>query len=363
MQQDNPTPFRQLICKDTTLTVEIPANCNLNEINIPSNHDGLFLVRSANQCLKDASQRPIPKMLFDKFWCEGELCILFADTNVGKSILAVQIGNSISHSRPIPGFKMEASARTVLYFDFELSEKQFENRYSNNYSHHYQFSNDFFRAEINSDQMDTALSQAKDFEEYLLSSLEQKIISTGTRVIIIDNITYLKHETEKAKNALPLMKELKALNRKYQLSMLVLAHTPKRDLSKPITHNDLQGSKMLINFCDSAFAIGSSIKDQKLRYLKQIKARSTEICYDSDNVCLCLIDKPSNFLQFEFIAFGNEREHLKVLSSKDKAQLEQSIIELKQSQPALSNRAIAKQLGINHMKVNRLLKKQENQLL
>jgi hypothetical protein len=40
--------------------------------------------------------------------------------------------------------------------------------------------------------------------------------------------------------------------------MLVLAHTPKRNLARPLTVNNLQDSKMLINFCDSAFATGKN---------------------------------------------------------------------------------------------------------
>lgn len=52
---------------------------------------------------------------------ENELCILFADTNQGKSISAVQRGNSISKGEPIPGFKLEEDKQRVLYFDFELS--------------------------------------------------------------------------------------------------------------------------------------------------------------------------------------------------------------------------------------------------
>jgi RecA-family ATPase len=57
---------------------------------------GLFTVKTASRWIEQAKTRPIPQMLFSEFWFEGELCILFADTNLGKSILAVQIGNSIS---------------------------------------------------------------------------------------------------------------------------------------------------------------------------------------------------------------------------------------------------------------------------
>lgn len=70
---------------------------------------GLFTVKTANDWIEQAKARPIPKMLFNEFWFEGELCILYADTNLGKSILAVQIGNSISKGEQIRGFKLEAN--------------------------------------------------------------------------------------------------------------------------------------------------------------------------------------------------------------------------------------------------------------
>ncbi|MEZ4888396.1 MAG: AAA family ATPase [Chitinophagales bacterium] len=312
---------------------------------------GMFKIQSANKWMEDANKRPIPKMLFDSFWFEGEICILFADTNLGKSIVGVQIGDSISRGEYISGFKLEAQQQKVLYFDFELSDKQFENRYSINYQNHYQFHPNFERAEINTDI--ELPEHFTNFEAYLSYSLEEAIKRTGAKVLIIDNMTYLKTETEKAKNALPLMKELKSLKSKYNLSLLVLAHTPKRDLSKPITRNDLQGSKMLINFCDSCFSIGESTKDKGLRYLKQIKVRNTEHTYDTENVIVCQIDKPDNFLRFEFLDYGTEREHLKQISESDKKELDNQIVELKKDNSSLSNRQIARQLNTNHNRVKR----------
>lgn len=312
---------------------------------------GLFTVKTASRWIEQAKTRPIPQMLFGEFWFEGELCILFADTNLGKSILAVQIGNSISKGEQIRGFKLETPKQPILYFDFELSEKQFENRYSIKFDQHYNFDDNFIRVEIDPD---ATIPEKQTFEDYLNHSLERSITETGAKVLIIDNLTYLKNETEKAKDALPLMKHLKALKNKYGLSILALAHTPKRDLSKPITRNDLQGSKMLINFCDSSFSIGESHSDKNLRYLKQIKQRNTEQIYDAENVCVCQIDKPLNFLLFEFVNFGKEWEHLKQHTEKDKENLNQKVSELKQQGRSL--REIGAELAISHMKVSRILK-------
>ena len=327
------------------------AEQHLKQGNEAKESKGLFTVKTASRWIEQAKTRPIPKMLFSEFWFEGELCILFADTNLGKSILAVQIGNSISRGEQIRGFKLETPKQPILYFDFELSNKQFENRYSIKFEQHYSFDNNFIRVEINPD---ATIPENQTFEDYLNHSLERSITETGAKVLIIDNLTYLKNETEKAKDALPLMKHLKALKNKYGLSILALAHTPKRDLSKPITRNDLQGSKMLINFCDSSFSIGESHSDKNLRYLKQIKQRNTEQIYDAENVCICQIDKPYNFLQFEFVNFGTEREHLKQHTEKDKENLNEKVNELKQQGRSL--REIGAELGISHMKVSRILK-------
>ena len=315
--------------------------------------NNLLLVRSVNQCINDAKSRPIPKMLFSEFWHEEELCILFADTNLGKSILAVQIANSISKGEAIRGFRLEAQKQVVMYFDFEMSDKQFEKRYSINYANHFIFDNNFLRIEINPDCTDF-----NDFEKALFEAIENNIVLYDAKILIIDNLTYLKTQaTETAKEALPLMKRLKELKIKHNLSILALAHTPKRNLIYPITKNDLAGSKHLSNFADSIFAIGESCKDKSLRYLKQLKARATEVIYDSENIIVSEISQPYNFLAFEFVDFSNEREHLKQPTENEQADLDASILSLKASEPHLADREIARQLNTNPVKVGRVLKR------
>ena len=330
----------------------------MRHANRPGEYDeqGLFLVRTVDRWMEEAKNEPIPKMLFSEFWFEGELCILFSDTNLGKSVLAIQIGNSITGGKPIPGFKMEAEAQKVLYFDFEMTKKQLEVRYTIDYDLHFKFNPLFYRAVINPDC--DIPDGSMDYEEYLNLSLEAAIVNFGAKVLIIDNLTYLRNETEKAKDALPLMKQLKAMKTKYGLSILALAHTPKRDKAKPITRNDLQGSKMLINFCDSAFAIGESSDDKSIRYLKQIKQRNTEQLYGADNVCACIINKPHNFLQYEFTGFDREWEHLKEPMPGDDDKLAACADEL-QTQ-GMSLRQIAAEMNISFSKVQRLLKSNQS---
>ena len=312
----------------------------------------LLEVLTAQQWLALASGRPIPKMLFNEFWFEGEFCMLFADTNLGKSILAVQLADSISKGAAIPGFHLQAAPQRVLYVDFELSDKQFEARYSANFQDHYAFSAEFLRAELTSAPVGS--EEAGRFETLLHAALEKAVVEHEARVLIIDNITYLSCETERAQHALPLMKQLKSLQRKYGLSILTLAHTPKRDLTRPLTRNDLQGSKMLINFCDSAFAIGESQQERRVRYLKQIKARNVELKYDSEHVCVCQLAKPTNFLQFQWHGFGAEFEHLRHQSEEERAGRRQEATALKAT--GMSNVEIARKLNVTEGTVRYRLK-------
>lgn len=313
----------------------------------------LLIVKSANEWVQEAKKQPTPKMLCGELWFEGELCILFASTNIGKTILGVQIADSISRGEPIGDFKFQAGKQKMAYFDCELTAKQFQRRYSNeDETDDYIFDDNFKRIEINPN---ANIPAGIDFEAAVYQAIEQAIIDTDAKVLIIDNLTYLKTGTETAKDALPLMKMLKMLKTKHKLSIMVLAHTPKRDATTPLTINDLQGSSMIANFADSCFAIGKSVADD-LRYIKQLKQRNCEQVYHADNVILAEVSKESNFLQFNFIGYGEESKFLKLPNDRDKDELEKKAKELYHMGNPF--REVAKLIGVSKSTAERLVKKQ-----
>lgn len=315
--------------------------------------DSMLTIKRSYEWIEEAMHLPQPTMLFDEFWIEHEICILFADTNAGKSILAVQIANSISRGQCVPGFRLETPAQPVMYFDFELSCKQYELRYSNAYSNHYAFHPNMYRAELHPGH--TLPKGCNSFEDCIIMNIEEAVLNRNIKILVIDNLTYLRADNERASDAAPLMQQLMNLKRLHGLSILVLAHTPKRDMSRPITLNDLQGSKMLMNFCDSSFCIGTSTQDKSLRYLKQVKVRDAAYQYTADNVVLCRIEKPTNFLGFTHIGHGNEREHLREKGEGDKAQL---IIQAKQlHEEGRTYEQIGEELGVSKSSAERYVKK------
>jgi hypothetical protein len=308
----------------------------------PQKTDLLF-VKTAADWMKQEYGKPMPRKLMGDFWLEGELCILFADTNLGKSILAVQMGNNLAQGVCTGNFNNELPPQTrVLYIDFEMGSKQFESRYFDSQWGSFPFGHTFYRAEFNPEAENPALYDS--YDTYLEEALTRAIAKTKAQVVIIDNLTYMASGTETAREALPMMKRLKALKAKHQLSMLVLAHTPKRNAAKPITVNDLQGSKMIVNFCDSAFAIGKSHTHSGQLYLKQVKQRSSKNLYNEHHVCLCRIEKELNDLHFVFEGHSEERLHLQSVAARNREELQQQARELHQS--GSTYRQIGEQLKV-----------------
>lgn len=312
-----------------------------------------FIIKRADKWLRDAAKLPEAKLLFGHFWLEGELCILFADSNSGKSVLAVQIGDSITKGQAIAPLQMTAAPGGVLYIDYELSDKQFQQRYSAKNNCRYPFSKNFCRAVTNPQA--NKMYKFDSYERYFENEIENSILIAKARVLIIDNITCLNYGAHHANGALNLMRCLQAIKTKYNIAILVLAHTPKRNPVKPITQNDLQGSKMLINFADSAFAIGESQTHPGTRYLKQVKQRSTKQHYGAEKVLLGTIQKTGNFLHFKFGNVDHETAHLQSKTRQYRQAIETSVMQL--STQGLSIRKIAAELNLSPSAVNRTIKK------
>jgi AAA domain len=142
----------------------------------PQPGKNLFTIYSANHWMELEKNTPQPKMLFGEFWYEGELCILFADTNAGKSVLAVQIGNSLARREQIAPFGLETDQANVVYIDFELSGKQFQARYTHN-EVTYEFAKGFYRAAFNP-AADMPIAY-KSYDEYRTAPLNMSSIKPG----------------------------------------------------------------------------------------------------------------------------------------------------------------------------------------
>lgn len=320
------------------ISLELEKNSN---VSYDCKHVGMLSIKTANKSVEDALNMPDPVDLYYGLFNEGEVACLFADSNAGKSIFAVQMADYISRHRK------------VLYVDCELSEKQFQLRYTNKeLGFRYMFSDNFYRAEIAPERM-----SIQNYEESIITDIESAALQTDSKIVIIDNLTYLCNSSEKGDVAGSFMMKLIALKKKHGLTLLVISHTPKRNLSNPITQNDLAGSKKLYNFFDNVFAIGQSAKDKRIKFIKQVKVRASEYIYDSDNVIIYEITNEGGYVHFLHKGYGKESEHLKERSEDDDLQTHSRIMTLHKE--GKSVREIADLVNMSKTTVHRIISQEK----
>lgn len=229
---------------------------NRTDYGIPDASSG-FRIISADDRQKRANLLPPAVKLFGNLFIEGELCILAGDNGAGKSILAMLIAEAISSGKKdLLGLIIESGFTKVLFYDLELSDRQFQSRVNGHIFHP-----NFLFAQY--------AGETLSFTE-----INQTVEATGAKVLIIDNLTALSEKnTIDPDAALKVIRGLNSIKRELSVSILVIAHTPKIPPGTDLTTNQISGSKKLTDLCDSAFFLGKSNQGQHIRYIKQVKTR------------------------------------------------------------------------------------------
>jgi hypothetical protein len=321
----------------------------------------VLTLESANETMARAQQKQIALQVAGPLVMEGEHTLLFADTNLGKSIFATQIALAAASGRDcLPELENETEPHKVLYVDFELGPQQFGRRYAKidgkTLIEPFSFPENFIRAEI-----DPAKLPPGDLGGLILAAIRQRVQEGGFQSVVVDNITWLSDDTEKGDAAGVLMKAFHCLVRELSISILTLAHTPKVPSYTPITINYLAGSKKLANFADAVFAIGRDWRNPDTHaYMKQLKVRAAgALEYGTDNVIVMERAKPENFLGFEFRHFASEDDIIRQESDRERDERQSNdrakILSLKKQNPNASLRELGEMAGTSHMKVKRTL--------
>lgn len=262
----------------------------------------VFLTKDANTLIKDAQNEPMPRTLVGELIYENEQTILFASTNLGKSILATQMAISVSSGIDLNLgngliLKNEVGKVNTLLFDFELSDRQFLKRIGNKILPSKLYISKIERGKI---------IEGKPKEIFNLLKIESE--SIDAKFIIVDNISKIGDKLEEGDKAVEFMSALWDLARHDNYSILIIAHTPKRDRKEPITADSMSGSSKLSQLADSIIGINefNSNKEGQV-YIKQIKTRNDVIKYGKSNViCTNITQDKDGFVKHEMFALDYE---------------------------------------------------------
>lgn len=291
-------------------------------------------VQSLSNFVKEGKEMEVPKVLAEHVLVEHETTILFADTGLGKSTLAIQIAIDVA-----------AKGVNVLSANFELSQLQLAQRFEDKL-----IPKNLFITAIDYTLMHDVTDQTQ-----ILGEIEQAAIQNKAEVVIIDNLTNLCINAKEGSEAGNIMLQLLSLRMVHNWTMLVLAHVPKRKPGDPLTLNDLAGSKIISNLADNVVGLNRSKLGKEKRYLIQLKSRSFAIELDSKHVQELSLTDGDGYLHFEFGDYAEERMHLP-RSRDEKAELEADIVKELKELNGLSYRDIADKLGTSLATVQRVAK-------
>jgi hypothetical protein len=274
----------------------------------------LFKFKDPNDVLMNSSI-VLGKPLLGELWQEFELAILFGPTNVGKSILAVEIADAIASGGSILSgrLKSEIGSTTVLYVDFEMLDSQFKKRFIGR-----EFSPNLRRLVL-----DNQFMNIKTFRKDAIPEIELMLDESKAKVLIIDNLSFIQADNTQAGDAASLISEFDALKKSRKISILIVSHTPKFSKGLSIETTNLAGSAFMSYFIDSLFAVNKAAG--KTIYIKQLKQRDGAEVYGSDNVLHCELDFTESGLRVKYIGTDKEMNILD-RSNEDLSDRNQKIV-------------------------------------
>jgi hypothetical protein len=307
--------------------------------------EDLFEIRTAGECLKEVPAED-PKMLFGDLWFEGEIAVMYGESSVGKSILAVQIGDAITRGASIGPFDNTAGAQDVVYLDLARSGEKFALRYTSEPDEKgirtaYEFSDNLLRPNL------------KHNVHLPVAKIAGLVKQTGAKVLIIDNLAFMQRYSVPRETTV-VMRELRKIRDRFGLSILLLMNGPRAVRYRGIIAADIPCSTVVTSFADNVFALGRSGSRSTERYIKHLKSGFEDLSYGEAHVPTFEIKVVNgNFPSFIHTNYKSEP----TIRSNDNDEWEWNLVrKIKElSDAGMSIRAIGQHLEMPRSTVHRRL--------
>ncbi len=269
-----------------------------------------------NDWLREIKPAYRPEYLFGDLWRPGEVTVLAGETGVGKSILAVQIAESIARGQmpfrepqhqiqfgpatpPVPTLFPPPRRQRVLYFDLETSPALMRERYTcpspilGKLPVSYRFAN-FFERSGYAEDLKVPEHFRGDMARYLRHSVDLAIRYSEANVIIIDDLAALEPSAPRSNGPARWLRNFRKMAALHGYSILVLTHLKSsppclggvaalrgrggRNSQRPLSLTNLSLGRQIAELADTVIAIGKTTYGPEYRYLKVLKSKNSPPC-------------------------------------------------------------------------------------
>lgn len=282
--------------------------------------------------------------IFGDYIHQRELALIVGDTNSGKTLLAGDIALANNDNLCHWNEPMNNVKRKTIYIDGEQNDPQIARRYENLLEC---ASGDLIRGRFTEAEYDDCI------EDKLLAI--EKLIrkNSDAKLLIVDNLMCMLNNGNSVRQAQQFIQGLKRIKEMNDLTIILVAHLSKRNSKNPIEIKDILGSSVITNYADSIIAVGNTCEGDHIKYLKQLKSRSS--IKMSEVAVLEIVEEP--YLHFEFREYDMEENLLpKKVVSRSSISLSMGEMIYKLREEGLTVRSIAEQLNLSKSAVGRFLK-------
>ncbi|MBC8555225.1 MAG: AAA family ATPase [Candidatus Brocadiales bacterium] len=215
-----------------------------------------------------------PKMIIEDILNERGNTLLSAEDNVGKSLMANQIGLCIATGTSFLGYHVP-TPRKVLLIQHEMENGEQIDRLKKQSTLYKQLKSDLFGKNVMLHLIEDGENLAiTDQLEVLNNTL---LVHKEIEVVVFDNIGQSTNvEMTKPDAIRNELKRLKALCRYHSVAFLLVAHHVKVDWSKEmdLTKRQIQGGKPITDWADNVIQLHTSSMNPNLVLFKISKIRS-----------------------------------------------------------------------------------------
>ena len=210
----------------------------------------------------------------DEILLENGTSSISGQSNVGKSILALQFAMCVAMGVPFLTFTVPRPRR-VLLVQFEMMDAHMSNRIEKTakamlgqYPQHFERYKNNLRI--------TSVEQIKIFTDQY-QAIEGNLMAADPPydVVVVDNL-YSSGAANIAKNdeLTQLMSRIDQLRKEYKCAFMMVSHHKKLEEKRPLEHSMVYGGSYFVNFLDNLIQVANTGRHNQLKVFKITKIRT-----------------------------------------------------------------------------------------
>ena len=244
--------------------------------------------------------RDLPEVQYicDEILLESGTTGIAGMSNVGKSILALQLAISISMGVPFMGQFVVPKPRKVLFIQFEMLDQMVQERLSKGIKALV----DIYPTceEYLVQNLKIASFEDKRLFDDAYGTIEKNLMTAQYDVLVIDNLyTSSNIAMDKNDKLQELLARITELKLKYKIAMVMVSHHKKMAEKQPLDHFMVFGGSTYVNWLDNLVQVANTGRSKDLKVFKITKTRTAS---DYHNVpCGIKIDGSEDTLCMQYI--------------------------------------------------------------